>query len=66
MQEHTNPNMRTVAETFQKRSLHNRKPFRTKSQKVEARGNAYKGKDGAFHSTAPTSLHGAPRGQDHG
>lgn len=35
----------------------NRKPYRTKSQKRLAREKAYKGKDGTFHSSAPTSLH---------
>ena len=35
----------------------NRKPYRTKAQKAIAKRTAYKGKDGAFHSTAPVSYH---------
>ena len=45
-------------------SLHNRKPYRTASQKEEARRTAYKGKDGAWHSPAPVSYHSAPKGSN--
>jgi hypothetical protein len=38
----------------------NLKPYRTKSQKAEARRTARKGKDGAWRSPAPFSIHGEP------
>lgn len=39
----------------------NMKPYRTASQKEEARANAKKGKDGTWHSTAPVSHHVRPK-----
>jgi hypothetical protein len=39
----------------------NRKPFRTKAQKRLARETAWKGSDGAYHSDAPVSFHGAAK-----
>lgn len=42
------------------RNMTNRKPFRTKAQKEEARRTAYKCKDGTWRSDAPTSLHKGP------
>lgn len=42
--------------------LHNRKPFRTKSQKAAAREDATVRGDGAYRSSAPVSYHPAPRG----
>ena len=45
-----------------KLSLHNRKPYRTKAQKAEARRLAYRAKDGTWRSNAPFSCHPAPRG----
>lgn len=38
----------------------NRKPYRTKAQKVVARERAYKCEDGAWRSPAPFSMHPAP------
>ena len=38
----------------------NHKPYRTASQKAEARRTAYKDKDGAFRSSAPVSYHTKP------
>ncbi len=35
----------------------NRKPFRTKAQKEQARQSAVKCEDGTWRSTAPTSQH---------
>ncbi|MCW2405068.1 hypothetical protein M2336_001697 [Sphingobium sp. B1D7B] len=43
------------------RNMHNRKPFRTKSQKAEARATARKCADGAYRSSALRSYHDAPR-----
>jgi hypothetical protein len=40
--------------------MFNRKPYRTKAQKAEARRTARKGKDGAWRSNAPFCLHGQP------
>jgi hypothetical protein len=40
--------------------MSNRKPYRTKAQKAEARRTARKGGDGAWRSDAPFSIHGAP------
>lgn len=37
--------------------LTNRKPYRTKSQKRQARETAYKAKDGTYRSSAPVSYH---------
>ena len=36
----------------------NLKPYRTKAQKAEARRTARKGKDGAWRSDAPFTIHG--------
>lgn len=41
---------------------HNKKPYRTKAQKVVAREKARKCSDGAIRSTAPASYHNSPRG----
>lgn len=38
-------------------NMSNRKPYRTKAQKAEARETAYKTKDGYYHSPAPVSYH---------
>lgn len=38
----------------------NRKPFRTKAQKAEARKMARRCEDGAWRSPAPISMHAAP------
>lgn len=35
----------------------NRKPFRTKSQKRQAKDNAYRDDRGIWHSSAPVSYH---------
>ena len=40
--------------------MFNRKPYRTRAQKAEARRTARKDTDGAWRSNAPFSLHGAP------
>jgi hypothetical protein len=40
--------------------MFNRKPYRTKAQKAEARRTARKGKDGAWRSNVPFCLHGQP------
>jgi hypothetical protein len=40
--------------------MFNRKPYRTRAQKAEARRTARKGTDGAWRSNAPFSLHGEP------
>lgn len=48
---------RTIQEVENERSMLNRKPYRTKVQKQEARYVAHKGKDGAWHSLAPVSYH---------
>ncbi|MCK1668648.1 hypothetical protein [Bradyrhizobium sp. 153] len=47
---------RTTAEVEASRDATNRKPFRTKSQKVEARRYAVR-VNGAFCSKAPVSRH---------
>lgn len=39
------------------RSMLNKKPYRTKSQKVTARDKARKDKDGTFRSNTPRSFH---------
>lgn len=49
-----------------KLSLHNRKPYRTKAQKLVAQKTAGKCSDGAFRSNAPVSFHPAPRGEQSG
>lgn len=41
---------------------HNKKPYRTKAQKIEARNKAYKCADGAWRSSAPVSYHSSPKG----
>lgn len=43
------------------RNMHNRKPFRTKAQKADARATARKCADGAYRSKAGVSFHDAPR-----
>jgi hypothetical protein len=35
----------------------NRKPYRTKAQKAQARAQAYRDKYGVWHSPAPVSFH---------
>ena len=40
-----------------KRDMKNRKPFRNKPMKAEAKRMAAKGDDGAFRSTAPVRFH---------
>jgi endonuclease YncB( thermonuclease family) len=40
--------------------MFNRKPFRTKAQKAEARRTARKDKNGIWRSDAPFCLHGQP------
>ena len=40
--------------------MFNRKPYRTKAQKAEARRTARKRADGAWRSDAPFCLHGEP------
>ena len=35
----------------------NRKPYRTKAQKAQARATAYRDKFGIWHSSAPVSYH---------
>lgn len=44
-------------------NMHNRKPFRTASQKAEAKRTARKDKDGVWRSSAPVSFHRAPSGR---
>lgn len=39
------------------RDMTNRKPYRTKAQKKEARSKARKDADGAWRSSAPVSYH---------
>lgn len=39
------------------RDMSNRKPYRTASQKAEARRTARKCEDGTFRSSAPVSMH---------
>ena len=40
-----------------KLNMQNRKPYRTASQKAQARNTAENGKDGAYRSNAPVSFH---------
>jgi hypothetical protein len=40
--------------------MFNRKPWRTRAQKAEARRTARKDNDGAWRSDAPFCLHGQP------
>lgn len=40
----------------------NRKPYRTKAQKAEAKRTAYKAKDGTHRSSAPVSFHKEKKG----
>lgn len=56
-------NPMTYATTFTrtgKLNMQNRKPYRTASQKAQARATARKCEDGAFRSSAPVSYHAAP------
>jgi len=53
---------RTTAEVEASRSFHNRKPFRTQSQKVEARRTSRK-LNGTHVSGANMSHHAPPRGE---
>lgn len=48
---------RTTAEADTKRSMINRKPFRTAEQKAEAKRLARKCDDGTWRSSAPVSYH---------
>lgn len=48
---------RGVREVEATRDVSNRKPYRSKTQKEEARRRAYRAKDGAWRSTAPCSYH---------
>lgn len=48
---------RGVREVEATRDLSNRKPYRTKAQKTEARAKAWKRKDGTWQSSAPVSMH---------
>ena len=41
---------------------HNKKPYRTKAQKAEARNRAHKCDDGAWRCNVPVSYHPAPKG----
>lgn len=43
------------------RNMWNGKPYRTKAQKIVARAEAEKCRDGTFRSTAPVSWHPVPR-----
>lgn len=43
--------------------MQNRKPYRTASQKEEAKRTARKCEDGAYRSTAPVSYHRAQKGR---
>ena len=52
-----NTSDKTTAEVEKFRDMINHKPYRTPTQKEEARKTAFKGKDGAWHSTAPVSYH---------
>lgn len=45
------------------RNMWNGKPFRTASQKREAKRTAERKKDGAWRTDAPVSWHPVPRGQ---
>lgn len=47
-----------------KLNMLNRKPYRTKAQKDEARRTARKCDDGAYRSSAPVSFHRAPARRD--
>ena len=47
------------------RNMHNRKPYRTRAQKAEARDKARRCGDGAWRSSAPVSWHPEPRGNSH-
>lgn len=46
------------------RNMHNRKPYRTKAQKAEARHEAVRCKDGAWRSPVAVSVHSVPRQQN--
>ncbi len=39
-------------------NMENRKPYRTKAQKAEAKARASKSEDGAYRTIAPRSYHG--------
>ena len=56
-------NDKPMAQVEKYRSMDNMKPYRTKKQKEEAREKAFKGKDGAWHSSADVSFHGAGSGK---
>jgi hypothetical protein len=43
------------------RNMWNGKPYRTRAQKIDARREARKCKDGAYRSAAPVSWHPVPR-----
>ncbi|MDR3502924.1 MAG: hypothetical protein P4L79_10100 [Legionella sp.] len=42
-------------------NLHNRKPFRTISQKKVAQDHAFKSEDGAYRTNAPFTIHSEPK-----
>lgn len=48
---------RTTAEANSKRNMLNRKPYRTKQLKLEAKEKAWKGKDGTWRSPVVTLTH---------
>ena len=54
---------REVEDGKRSRNMANRKPYRTKAQKAEARSTAVRRKDGSWHSPAPVSYHPVPRGE---
>jgi hypothetical protein len=45
----------------QERDMANRKPYRTKAQKIEAKRTAVKCADGTWRSPAPVSFHKEPK-----
>jgi hypothetical protein len=48
---------RGTAEVFDKRDLSNRKPYRTRAQKIRAKAEARKQEDGAFRCWVPVTFH---------
>jgi hypothetical protein len=48
---------KSTKDAHENRNMSNRKPYRSKALKIEAREKAYKGKDGAWRSQTEVLFH---------
>lgn len=55
-------NSRSTKDADAMRNMTNRKPYRSKALKAQAKKNAYVGVDGAFHSNTEVMFHSSPKG----